>query len=167
MAKVILHPIGTPIEEALDEKTYGENLERMTRLNAILFARREEVRQGWGPEYVDRVHAKGKLTTWERLEMLKDQDSRIFPLNTFVNYGITFGDPPKTSPAAGVITAFLRIHGRSVEKQAVVHGEPHHQQQRDQMKQRQPAAHASYHRSRDQQRQGHRQQHPRRGSPCP
>lgn len=112
MAKVILHPIGTPIEEAVDEKTYRENLERMERLNATLVARRDEVRQGWGAEYVDRVHAKGKLTTWERLERLKDPDSRIFPLNTFVNYGITFGDPPKTSPAAGVITAFLRIHGR-------------------------------------------------------
>jgi len=112
MAKVILHPIGTAIEEAIDEKTYRENLERMERLNATLFARRAEVRQGWGPEYVDRVHAKGKLTTWERLELLKDPDTRIFPLNTFVNYGITFGDPPKTSPAAGVITAFLRIHGR-------------------------------------------------------
>lgn len=112
MAKVILHPIGTPIEEALDEKTYRENLERMERLNAKLFARREEVRAGWGAEYVDRVHAKGKLTTWERLEILKDPGSRVFPLNTFVNYGITFGDPPKTSPAAGVITAFLRVHGR-------------------------------------------------------
>jgi acetyl-CoA carboxylase carboxyltransferase component len=112
MAKVILHPIGTPIEEALDEKTYRENLERMERLNAKLFARREEVRAGWGAEYVERVHAKGKLTTWERLEILKDPGSRIFPLNTFVNYGITFGDPPKTSPAAGVITAFVRVHGR-------------------------------------------------------
>jgi len=112
MAKVILHPIGTPIEEACDEKTYRDNLARMERLNAALFARREEVRQGWGPEYVDRVHAKGKLTTWERIEILKDPGSRIFPLNTFVNYGITFGDPPKTSPAAGVITGILRIHGR-------------------------------------------------------
>jgi acetyl-CoA carboxylase carboxyltransferase component len=112
MAKVILHPIGTPIEEAIDEQTYHANLERMERLNAALFARRDEVRAGWGPEYVDRVHAKGKLTTWERIEVLKDPGSRVFPLNTFVNYGITFGDPPKTSPSAGVITAFLRIHGR-------------------------------------------------------
>lgn len=112
MAKVILHPIGTPIEEALPEKTYHENLERMESLNALLRSRREEVRQGWGQEYVDRVHAKGKLTTWERLEQLKDPGSTIFQLNTFVNYGITFGTPPRTSPAAGVITAFVRIHGR-------------------------------------------------------
>ena len=34
-------------------------------------ARRAEVHAGWGEEYVERVHAKGKLTTWERLEILK------------------------------------------------------------------------------------------------
>ncbi len=112
MAKVILHPIGAPVEEIAEEKTYRDNLERMERLNTTLFERREEVRQGWGPSYVERVHAKGKLTTWERIEVLKDPDSAVFPVNTFVNYGITFGDPPRTSPAAGVITAFVRIHGR-------------------------------------------------------
>jgi 3-methylcrotonyl-CoA carboxylase beta subunit len=112
MAKVILHPIGTPVEEALDERTYLENRERMETLNRQLADRRAEVRAGWGPTYVERVHAKGKLTTWERIEQLKDPGSHVFPLNTFVNYGKTFGDPARTSPAAGVITAFLRIHGK-------------------------------------------------------
>lgn len=112
MAKVILHPIGSAAEDVLDEKTYRENLERMQALNQTLFDRRAEVRQGWGAKYVERVHAKGKLTTWERIEQLKDPDTRIFPLNTFVNYGLAFGDPPRTSPSAGVITAFVRVHGR-------------------------------------------------------
>lgn len=112
MAKVILHPIGSPIEEAIDDKTYRENLERMEVLNAALFQRREEVRQGWGQKYAARVHAKGKLTTWERVERLKDPGTRVFPLNTFVNYGLTFGEPPRTSPSAGVITAVVRVHGR-------------------------------------------------------
>ena len=112
MAKVILHPIGTPLEEAIEEKTFQENRERMAELNELLFQRRDEVRQGWGQKYVDRVHAKGKLTTWERIELLKDADTTVFPINTFVNYGITFGDPPRTSPSAGVITAFVRVEGR-------------------------------------------------------
>jgi 3-methylcrotonyl-CoA carboxylase beta subunit len=112
MAKVILHPIGKPVEEAIEERAYRENLERMTALNERLFRRRDEIRAGWGREYVERVHAKGKLTTWERIEALKDPGSRVFPINTFVNFGRTFGDPPRTSPAAGVITAFVRIHGR-------------------------------------------------------
>jgi len=112
MAKVILHPIGTPAEEAVDGKVYRENRERMEQLNARLRERRAEVRRGWGEKYVDRVHAKGKLTTWERIEQLKDPGTAVFPLGTFVNYGLTFGDPPRTSPAAGVITAMVRIHGR-------------------------------------------------------
>jgi len=112
MAKVILHPIGTPVEEVMDRKTYSQNLQRMEELNELVSQRREEVRQGWGAEYVKRVHAKGKLTSWERLEILKDPGTTVFPINTFVNYGLEFGDPPRTSPAAGVITAFLRIHGR-------------------------------------------------------
>ncbi len=112
MAKVILHPIGAPAEEVVDEKTYRENQMRMQGLNETLFSRREEVRQGWGKKYVARVHAKGKLTTWERIELLKDRGTRVFPINTFVNYGRTFGDPPRTSPSAGIITAFVRVHNR-------------------------------------------------------
>ena len=112
MAKVLLHRIGRPAEEITDPRVYRENRERMEILNQTLRERRAEVRAGWGPAYVDRVHAKGKLTTWERIEQLKDPGAAVFPINTFVNYGIRFGDPPKTSPSAGVITAFLQIEGR-------------------------------------------------------
>ena len=112
MAKVILHPIGNAVEDATDATGYAENLRRMQELNETLVQRRAEVREGWGQEYAERVHAKGKLTTWERLEILKDPDTRVFPINTFVNYGLEFGEPPRTSPAAGVITAFVHIHGR-------------------------------------------------------
>jgi acetyl-CoA carboxylase carboxyltransferase component len=113
MAKVYLQPIGTPRDGA-DAAADRPNRERMAGLNRLLLDRRNEVRQGWGESYVERVHAKGKLTTWERIERLKDSGSPVFPINTFVNYGATFGDPPRTSPAAGVITAFVRIEGRIV-----------------------------------------------------
>jgi acetyl-CoA carboxylase carboxyltransferase component len=112
MAKVILHPIGTPVEEAIDAKAYEDNRARMEALNKVVYERRDEVHQGWGPEYVDRVHAKGKLTTWERIDILKDAGTTVFPINTFVNYGLTFGKPPRKSPSAGVVTAFVRVHGR-------------------------------------------------------
>ena len=72
MAKVILHPIGSPVEELADEQTYTKNRERMGELNRVVHERRAEVRAGWGPKYVERVHAKGKLTTWERIELLKE-----------------------------------------------------------------------------------------------
>ena len=112
MAKVILHQIGSPVDGEVDTDGYRRNLEQIEALQRKLGERREEVRLGWGQKYVDRVHAKGKLTTWERIERLKDEGSEIFPINTFVNYGLTFGEPPRTSPSAGVITAFVRLHGR-------------------------------------------------------
>jgi acetyl-CoA carboxylase carboxyltransferase component len=112
MAKVLLHPIGSPLAELGDHEGYRQNAERMGALNQRLFERRQEVRRGWGDTYVERVHAKGKLTTWERIDLLKDPDTRVFPINTFVNYGVTFGDPPRTSPSAGVITAFAHVQGR-------------------------------------------------------
>jgi acetyl-CoA carboxylase carboxyltransferase component len=113
MAKVILYPIGSSVEETVNPQDYQRNQERMDELNATLTQRRDEVRQGWGPTYVDRVHKKGKMTTWERLEALKDPGSTIYPVNTFVNYGLTFGGKDgRPSPAAGVITAYVRVEGR-------------------------------------------------------
>ena len=112
MAKVILHPVGSAVEEVVDERAYADNIKRMEELNEVVSQRREEVRQGWGAEYVDRVHAKGKLTTWERIAILKDPDTRVFPINTFVNYGLEFGKPPRSSPTPPGSTAFVRIHGR-------------------------------------------------------
>ncbi|RMG44388.1 MAG: propionyl-CoA carboxylase [Acidobacteria bacterium] len=114
MAKVILEPIGSPVDQFLSLEQYRENLQHMQRLNDELRAKREDVRAGWGPEYVERVHRKGKLTAWERIERLKDPGTRVFPIGTFVNYGLTFGQEKRSSPGAGVITAFIRVEGRHV-----------------------------------------------------
>src|SRR5574341_653407 len=92
MAKVILHPIGSPLEEALSPAERERNRARMAALTAQLRERRAEVREGWGPAYVERVHARGKLTAWERVEGLSDPGARIFPIQTFVNYGRRFGE---------------------------------------------------------------------------
>ena len=70
MAKVILHP-----------KACAENARRMQELNDRVQQRRAEVYAGWGPEYVERVHAKGKLTSWERMDLLKDPGTVMFPIN--------------------------------------------------------------------------------------
>ena len=58
--KVILHPIGSPVEDAVDVKAYEDNCRRMDELNDLVVQRRAEVREGWGDEYVQRVHAKGQ-----------------------------------------------------------------------------------------------------------
>jgi 3-methylcrotonyl-CoA carboxylase beta subunit len=113
MAKVILHSIGSNVEETVAAQDYEKNLAAMEELNTTLRERRAEVREGWGETYVERVHAKGKLTSWERIEALKDPGSKVFPVNTFVNYGLKFGgEDGRTSPSAGVITAYVRVHER-------------------------------------------------------
>jgi acetyl-CoA carboxylase carboxyltransferase component len=77
----------------------------------LLLARRAEVREGWGEKYALRVHKKGKLTSRERVELLKDEGSAIHEVGTFVNYGLEY-DRGAKSPAAGVVTAFTQVEGR-------------------------------------------------------
>jgi len=112
MAKVILHPLGVPLDRALDPADARRNVEHLGRLEAELDRARAEVRAGWGETYVQRVHGKGKLTTWERIERLKDPGSAVFPVGTLVNWGRVFGPERRTSPGAGVVTALVRVAGR-------------------------------------------------------
>ncbi len=112
MAKVALEPIGEALERCVEPAAAEENASALRSLNEALRARRDEVRSGWGPEYAQRVHDKGRLTTWERIERLKDPGIPVLPIGTLVNYGITFGEKNQTSPGAGVVTAFVRITGR-------------------------------------------------------
>jgi len=114
MAKVILEPLGEPRERFLAGDAWNEQSADVTRLNDALHGRRAEVRAGWGPKYAARVREKGKLPTWERIDRLRDPDSPVLPIGTLVNAGRTFGEDGKTSPGAGVVTAFLRVHGRFV-----------------------------------------------------
>jgi len=111
MPFVPLTPIGSPRARAIDERLYAEHLERVRALEDRLRAERAEVERGWGDKYIDRVHAKGKLTARERVARLIDPGSPIHEVGTFVNHGEVFpGD--QRSPAAGVVTAFVRVEGR-------------------------------------------------------
>ncbi|MFT7077467.1 MAG: acetyl-CoA carboxylase carboxyltransferase component, partial [Planctomycetota bacterium] len=82
----------------------------MAEKNETLRTLRDEVANGWGEKYIDRVHQKGKLTARERIEALRDDDTPIREVGTFVNHGVQFGK--LKCPAAGVVTAFCRISGR-------------------------------------------------------
>jgi len=112
MAKVILHSIGTTLDKALDPAEAAKNAAHLAGLEADLDGKREEVRAGWGERYIGRVHAKGKLTTWERIDLLKDEGTEVRPVGSFVNHDLTFGPDNRTSPGAGVVTAFVRVSGR-------------------------------------------------------
>jgi acetyl-CoA carboxylase carboxyltransferase component len=110
MAKVQLSPIGSAREEFLDATSFERNQAALSEREAVLRERRAKVAAGWGEEYAQRVHKKGKLTTRERIEALKDPGTQIFEVGTFVNFERRFGK--LESPAAGVVTAFTRIEGR-------------------------------------------------------
>jgi acetyl-CoA carboxylase carboxyltransferase component len=111
MALVPLVPIGAPLGTLVDERTAADQRAATSALEERLRARRVEVEAGWGPAYVERVHRKGKLTARERLARLADPDTQPLETGTFVSYGDVFpGD--QRSPAAGVVTAFARVHGR-------------------------------------------------------
>lgn len=111
MATLPLSRIGAARERSVADEPWRAQLERMSALNRALEAKRDEVRDGWGERYRERVRAKGKLTTWERIERLRDPDSPVLPLGTLVNHGRTFGPEARSSPGAGVVTALLRVHG--------------------------------------------------------
>jgi len=106
MAKLIFEPIGSP-------HTANESAE-MKALDATLEARRAQLRQGWGEKYIERTHARDKMTSWERIEALADPDTPIRPVLSFVNWNETFGEEERTSPSAGVITAWVKVHDRWV-----------------------------------------------------
>ncbi len=116
MAKVIMEQIGSQVENFMDPEEYKLNREHMDKLNKIYRDGREEVKAGWGEKYVARVHKKGKLTTWERIELLEGPGSKVYPVGTFVNFGLEFGDGnnKRKAPGAGIITAFVKICNRHV-----------------------------------------------------
>ncbi len=107
MAHVPLTPIGSPLDQALDPKIFARQTDAMREREETLTERREKVAEGWGEKYADRVHEKKKLTSRERIARLADEGSEVFEVGTFVNHGVSFGK--LTSPAAGVVTAFVMI----------------------------------------------------------
>ena len=104
--KLPLHPIGGRAPTGADA---DENRAHLASLEAALEEKRAVVRAGWGPE---RVHRKGKLTTWERIEALKDPGSDVLSMGTLVNWDRDFPGSRRQAPGAGVVTAFVRIAER-------------------------------------------------------
>ena len=100
-------PIGSELPE-----TQPVFLKELNDKDQTLDQKRHETQQGWGDKYKDRVHAKGKLTSHERILKIADTPKDIMPIGTFVNDGDIFGgERGRPSPAAGVITAFVRVNG--------------------------------------------------------
>jgi acetyl-CoA carboxylase carboxyltransferase component/biotin carboxyl carrier protein len=114
MAKLLLHPIGAPLSESLGADDQAANAAHIGQLEQALDEKVAQVHAGWGDKYVKRVHQKGKMTTWERVERLIDDGTEVFEVGTLVNWGREFPGSRLPAPGAGVVTCFARVHGRWV-----------------------------------------------------
>ncbi|HZA09758.1 acyl-CoA carboxylase subunit beta [Mycobacterium sp.] len=69
---------------------YLEAAEAMTAKLAEIDAEHAKALAGGGPKYVDRHHARGKLTARERIELLLDPDSPFLELSPLAAWGSEF-----------------------------------------------------------------------------
>ena len=100
-----------PLGRALDENAaYEARRARFERLLEDLRARAAVVRRGGGPAYVEREHARGKLTARERIAALLDEGTELMELGLFAGRGMY--EEEGGCPAAGTVMGLGRIHGR-------------------------------------------------------
>lgn len=86
-----------------------ENQETRLRKLSEEFQRLEhKLKLGGGIEKIERIHAKGKLTARERVDLLFDEDSYQQEIGLLVAYDEYGGK----APAAAVVTSIGKIHGR-------------------------------------------------------
>ena len=110
--KLSLEPIGSPLATgAGDQREHAANAAHIAALDESLAEQRAVVQEGWGAE---RVHKKGKLTTWERLRLLLDPGTEPLCTGTLVNWGRDFPGSRRQAPGAGVVTCFGRVKDRWV-----------------------------------------------------
>ena len=83
-------------------------------LNQELLRRRETIRQGGGPQAIEKQHAKGKLTARERLDRLLDPGS-FQEVDPYVTHRHSaFGLDQKRFPGDSVVVGFGRVDGRKI-----------------------------------------------------
>lgn len=83
---------------------------RLHRLGRELEELRARLRQGGGPDRIQRQHDQGKLTARERVERLLDPGSTWFEVGLLVAYDLYDGG----APGAGVVTGVGCVAGREV-----------------------------------------------------
>ncbi len=69
---------------------YGEAASAMTTKLAEIESEHAKALAGGGPKYVERHHARGKLTPRERIELLVDPDSPFLELSPLAAWGSEF-----------------------------------------------------------------------------
>jgi 3-methylcrotonyl-CoA carboxylase beta subunit len=83
---------------------------RLRELAADLQQLESRLRQGGGPDKIERQHKQGKLTARERVDLLLDKSSYSQEIGLLVAHDQYDG----AAPAAGVVTVVGRVHNREV-----------------------------------------------------
>ncbi|MGH7466390.1 MAG: acyl-CoA carboxylase subunit beta [Longimicrobiales bacterium] len=83
---------------------------RLTELSTQLRALEARLREGGGPEKIERQHAQGKLTARERIALLLDPGAHFLEIGLLVAYDRYDGQ----APAAGVVTGVGLVQQRPV-----------------------------------------------------
>jgi 3-methylcrotonyl-CoA carboxylase beta subunit len=86
-------------------------IEKKTRLHELTdeYLRLEhKLRLGGGAEKIEKIHKQGKLTARERIDLLFDKDEYCQEIGLLIAYDEYQGQ----APAAAVVTAIGKIHGR-------------------------------------------------------
>jgi len=89
-------------------------LKRIEELIEELHRLREQARLGGGLERIEQQHKKGKLTAWERIEILVDEGTFI-ELDEFVQHRATeFGMDKVKYLGDGVVTGIAMVNNRPI-----------------------------------------------------
>ena len=81
---------------------------RLRELSDEVRALENKLREAGGAKRLEKLHQQGKLSARERVDLLRDPDSTMLEIGMLVAYDQYDGQ----APAAGVVTAVIRVHGR-------------------------------------------------------
>jgi acetyl-CoA carboxylase carboxyltransferase component len=81
---------------------------RLRELSDEVKALESKLREAGGAKRLEKLHKQGKLSARERVELLRDPESSMLEIGLLVAYDEYEGQ----APAAGVVTAVIRVHGR-------------------------------------------------------
>ncbi len=81
---------------------------RLRELSDEVRALETKLREAGGAKRIEKLHQQGKLSARERVERLRDNGTSMLEIGLLVAYDQYDGQ----APAAGVVTAIVRVHGR-------------------------------------------------------
>ena len=81
---------------------------RLRELSEELKKLEAKLLEAGGAKRLEKLHQQGKLSARERVELLRDEGSSMLEIGLLMAYDQYEGQ----APAAGVVTAIVRVHGR-------------------------------------------------------